>query len=87
MKQQSAWSRNQNVDEAGARAPEPPPSAAAPSTPPAAPDDRAVAADERRSPLCGSSDFIIAAAGSGLPLPAAAHLRAESIAPVGGWGG
>jgi hypothetical protein len=65
MRQQSAWSRNQKVEEAGAFVPAPPPSAADPS-PPATPV--APRADERRSPLCGSSDFIIAAvAGSGCP--------------------
>jgi hypothetical protein len=60
MRQQNAWSRNQKVDEAGARAPAPPPSAAAPS-PPAAPPPPDGRADERRSWLCGSRDFIIAA--------------------------
>ena len=60
MRQQSAWSRNQKVPEAGASAPAPPPSAAARS-PPAALPAPVGRADEGRSYLCGSSDFIIAA--------------------------
>lgn len=65
IRQQNAWSRNQNVDAAGARPPAPPSDAAPSPAPEAAPppEDR-VAAAERLSWLCGSSDFIIAADGS-----------------------
>ena len=91
MRQQSACSRNQKVEEAGARGPFPPPSATAPS-PPAAPpaDDRTAAADERRSSLRGSSDFIVAAAvagSGGLPPPPPGAKRINRSRSSAGRGG
>lgn len=90
-RQQSAWRRNQNVDVAGARPPAPPsePAPSAPPDPVPPPEDRAAeaAAADRRSWLCGSSDFIIAAARRIYsPSSAAADSnRSRAVACVDGW--